>query len=239
MVLVLLDRDRLWDRARRNHRNSRFKLLSSLADRRFIVRKLILPLLLAASVSLSVRNADASPLAVFGIWNNFSFTDVGVLARGCYPPDPLGLVCDPPGVSSVLLAEPAWTFAAPTPVVLKITDGYFSGDAFNVYDNGQLIGSTPIVDPGTICANFEDFCFSSPQISHAVFPLPAGAHSIEVRPTVVVDFFDGGFLRVDAVPEPSSLILVLSAACLLRIRWQHRGPRTRQLPPQQRPTVGT
>src|SRR3954471_7714843 len=98
-------------------------------------------------------DAAASPLAVYGIWNNYSFTQAGALARGCYPLDPLGLICDPPGATSVLLAEPPWTFTATRPVILSVTDGYLSGDAFDVYDFGVLIGSTPFVTPGNFCGN--------------------------------------------------------------------------------------
>src|SRR6185436_19505518 len=44
-------------------------------------------------------------------------------------------------------SDPAWTFTTTTPQVLRIVDGGHQGDVFDVYDNGNLLGSmsaTPI-----------------------------------------------------------------------------------------------
>jgi hypothetical protein len=41
------------------------------------------------------KMAPAGPITVGGPWNEFSFTSVGSLARGCAPADPGGLGCVP------------------------------------------------------------------------------------------------------------------------------------------------
>jgi len=37
-------------------------------------------------------------------------------------------------------------FYAAGPVQINVTDGYYQGDAFTVYDNGALLGTTILVD---------------------------------------------------------------------------------------------
>jgi len=173
-----------------------------------------IPLCLMTSFALGfVGTAAASPLAVFGVWNEFTFRNVSEFARGCFDfdPDLRALVCEPPGSASFLLHEPPWEFTAPIPVILSVTDGFISGDAFDVFDFGTLIGSTPLVPPGSFCGNSEDFCLANPGISHAQFGLPAGPHQIEIKPIATVGLFAGAFMRVD-VPEPTCFWLFATGA---------------------------
>lgn len=144
---------------------------------------------------------NADPI-IIGPWNQFSFDAVGVQARGCPPPG--GPPCSPLGVNSVFIGEPSWTLSNSEPVTFRITDGFTSGDAFQVFDSGALILSTPMVPVGNTCGNVPDFCFISPAISHAATLLEPGSHSITITP-IAVQNLGSAFFQV-VVPEPPTLL---------------------------------
>jgi hypothetical protein len=166
------------------------------------------------------RGAHATPIVV-GPWNEFSFTAVGVQARGCAPPDPLGLTCSPPGLNSILIGAPPWTLSNAQPVLFRITDGFISGDAFQVFDAGALILTTPMVATGNTCVNDPDSCYISPTISHGSVTLAPGTHSITITPNEVTSL-GAAFFDVVPVPEPSSFVLLLSSLVPIGYALQRR-----------------
>lgn len=129
-------------------------------------------------------------------WQQFSFTEVGAPARGCQPADPEGLPCgfhpdaDPAG-------PPPWTLSVPAEeMMLKVTDGFSSGDVFDVYDHGSWIGRTSVANPGADC--FEpDACYENPDVSSGEFPLAAGQHSITIVPSSSPNRVGAAFFRMD------------------------------------------
>jgi hypothetical protein len=112
---------------------------------------------------------------------------------------------------------PPWTFTPPAPVVFTIADGLLSGDYFDVFDHGVLIGSTPSVPFFGDCGLDPRVCVLDPSMSHASFVLPAGAHSITVR-VHEAQILGEGFFIVEAVPEPATVFLLGSGVALVARR---------------------
>ncbi len=86
--------------------------------------------------------------------------------------------------------NPPWTVTTTVPTVLRVVDGGHQGDVFAVYDNGVELGTSTLVsvDPNHSCANDPTgtgtdpaACWNDPLMSHGVFQLPAGAHSITIN----------------------------------------------------------
>jgi hypothetical protein len=152
------------------------------------------------------------------IWYEFGFDpNHAPSVAGCQPTDPIGVPCRP-GIGTVNLDNPPWTFASPTAVDFTITDGFLAGDAFDVLDFGVLIGSTSSVPfSGHSCGFEPRICLVDPAMSHASFLLPAGSHSISifVHPAQILG---EGFFEVTVVPEPSSFLLVIASLAWMRER---------------------
>lgn len=150
------------------------------------------------------RMAPAGPIAVGGSWNEFSFTTAGVFAKGCAPADPGGLGCVPSSSgNSHFVGAPPWTFVAPSDgVTLTVTDAFLKGDIFEVDDKGIPIGNTSAVpmNPAT-CGSDPVPCLADPTVSHGVFNLGPGAHSITIK--AVASPYGGGaaYFRVDVKQE--------------------------------------
>src|SRR5262249_53112350 len=91
----------------------------------------------------SLVPAFAGPISV-ATWSEFSFLDAGTPAMVCFPADPSAPECIPSGGTPAMFADaPPWTFlAGPMGAVLTVTDAFFHGDAFQVFDLGGLIGVT-------------------------------------------------------------------------------------------------
>jgi hypothetical protein len=147
------------------------------------------------------------------IWYEFGFDpNHAPFVAGCQPADASGVPCRP-GIGTVNLDTPGWTFTASTVVAFTITDGFLDGDFFDVFDLGTLIGSTPVVPAsGHSCGLDPRVCVADAQMSHASFLLPVGPHSISIfaHPAQILG---EGFFEFTPVPEPSSLLLVI--ACLV------------------------
>jgi hypothetical protein len=166
---------------------------------------------------------------LLGQWYEFGFDAVHLSAViGCQPADPVGVPCRV-GIGSLNLDAPPWTFTAPTPVNLSVTDAFLSGDNFTILDFGALVGSTPAVPLAGISCGFDpNVCLTDPAFSHATFLLPAGPHSL----TMVVQpaqLLGEGFFRVQAVPEPSYILVIAMFASLLA-KSRGRIPPARMMP---------
>src|SRR5207249_3183248 len=96
----------------------------------------------------------------------------------------------------------------PTAVSLSVTDSFLAGDSFTIFDFGALVGSTPTVSLSGISCGFDpNVCLTNPAFSHATFLLSAGPHSLTI--TVQPAQIQGeGFFRVQAVPEPSYILVI-------------------------------
>lgn len=195
---------------------------------------LMLGLVLGVGLILGIAgSAHAVPVAP-GVWWEFSFTGVGVLAQGCAPADPLGLFCVL-GPGAVLVGAPAWTFVAPPEgAELRVTDAFCKGDRFDVRDGVPSIGLTTLV-PILPCGALGEtdspvVAFADPTYSKGTFALGPGAHSITIFPTVSPVGAGAAYFRWDpaprdGVPEPASMLLLgagLIAVCGARRKLRQR-----------------
>jgi hypothetical protein len=148
----------------------------------------------------TARMAPAGPVAVGGPWNEFSFTAAGSLAKGCAPADSSGLGCVPSSSgNSHFAGAPPWTFVAPSDgVTLTVTDAFLKGDSFEVLDSGSPIGSTSSVPTSsTDCGSDPAVCLTDPTVSHGVFDLGPGPHSITIKALTSPFGAGAAYFRID------------------------------------------
>lgn len=130
------------------------------------------------------------------IWQEFSFTTVGTSARGCAPADPDGLPCSL-APSAEFAGAPPWTLTAPPQgVTLRVTDGWYSGDVFDVYDFGTWIGRTSTANLQAECLE-PNGCYRNPGMSSGEFSLAAGQHSITIVPSSSAYGAGAAFFHLD------------------------------------------
>jgi hypothetical protein len=168
-------------------------------------------ILISCSVFLSIMAVTLPAVAtdvqtyIGGPWMEFAFGLEDTLAFSGSGTTPSS------GGNSVQVGDPAWTFTLAGPGILKITDAFQVGDSFEVRDFGIDILNTP-----SVTTNATSFT-SDPAIafgnltfnySYGFVNLAAGPHSIEIE--VEDSPFEGGaaYFRVDAVPEPMTLLLL-------------------------------
>jgi hypothetical protein len=181
------------------------------------IRRLLLALLVFVIFGLaSAKPTYAGPVVVGGPWVEFIFLGAGVPARGCFPADPLSpFGCVPSsGGNSIFGDAPPYTFTAgATGVILTVTDAFNRGDALDVFDFGGLIGTTPTVAAVGNCGDNPVPCSVDPLVSHAIFILAPGAHSISFAARISVAGQGAAYFRLDqgqgpAVPEPATMLLL-------------------------------
>lgn len=148
----------------------------------------------------------------------------GAFATGCDPADPLGAFCTPSfGTPTGFLDAPPWTFTAAQAVTLIVVDVFEAGDRFQVRDFGSPVGLTSAPVGNSDCGDDPVPCLSDPAMSKGSFELAAGDHSITIF--TLTDAAATGYLKVTAVPEPATaLVIVLGAAVL---GWRQRKQRIR------------
>lgn len=163
----------------------------------------------------------------FGTWYQFSFTGAGVSAQGCDPADPAGAFClSSSGTPTQPANAPAWTFVAPAGgAVFTVTDAFLSGDRFEVFDFGVSIGVTSPPGSGIDCGDDPVPCLADTAISHALFALTAGNHSLTIATLAGTDPNGGsGYFLASAgqTPLPPAAGFMLAGLIGLASLIRHR-----------------
>lgn len=177
---------------------------------------------LAISVLLLVATVPvyAGPIAVGGSWYEFAFGPVGSFATNGTGTAPSS------GGNSVYADDPPWTFAAGADgAYLTVTDAFLQGDAFTIFDNAVLVGSTPLVAQGPGGVSDPAITVLDPTWSHAAFWLAPGPHSITIQMLASPYGSGAGFFRADnVIPAPGALLLLGSGLFTL-LPWRRKAAR--------------
>ncbi len=160
----------------------------------------------AALVLGQPAQADPIPPVTAPLWEEFGFGGPGSSATAC------DVTSCGPGANSVFAPNPPWTFTALVPETLNVTDALLAGDAFDVFDFGAPILSTPSVDSttGHTCGPNPDPCFADPNMSHGSVGLAVGGHSLTITARDSPFGSGIGYFQTTAavVPEPGSSMLL-------------------------------
>ena len=165
-----------------------------------------LPIAAAAFTALIAGAAHAGPVTADGAWNSFDVDPLSASSAGFE-----WIALDGSAISfDITLAGPAQ---------LKVIDGGFAGDRFEVFDNGVSMGLTSAGANSYPISVGLDFgtAWADAAYSRGIFTLGAGLHSIS---GVLVDSaLDDTGARIDAtvgalsissVPEPTTPALMLA-----------------------------
>jgi hypothetical protein len=176
-------------------------------------------LLAAALLSAIGVQAEAATLVADGKWNTFDVDDLTSASGNLEWID----LNDGNALS--------FDFTLLSPAYLKVVDGGFAGDRFNVFDNSNLLDQTSDTVnsyPNSIGLDF-DSAFADSDYSQGVFLLAAGNHSITgvlsqsandeankpINATV-------GAVSLTAVPEPAAAWLYLTGSALIGVVYRRR-----------------
>lgn len=174
-----------------------------------VVRSLAVSIGSAATLLCATSAPAVTVDLVVGEWSQFQFDQAGSNWRLLGLPDPVN-----------------FEITTDTTTELHVVDVFDSGDRFQVFDNGQLLGPTTVPERGANTDSF-DVAFGDPNArwSRGMFVLSPGSHVIT---GVALDSpFDRGtgglrvmpipFTDSSRVPEPSMWTLLLAAVGLA---WQ-------------------
>lgn len=161
---------------------------------------------LAAIAAFLSFSANAIPIAADGAWNAFDVDPLSATSAGLE-----WIALDGSAISfDLTLAGPAQ---------LKVIDGGFAGDRFEVFDNGVSLGLSSAARgsyPSSVGLDF-DHAWGDSSYSRGIFTLGAGTHSI--TGILVASALDDSGARIDAtvgavsitpVPEPETFALMLA-----------------------------
>jgi hypothetical protein len=172
-----------------------------------LAKTLVAALLATAAL---VAQADTVTNVTDGNWNQFFFGDNGSTWLDDYAFN------DPGKLSfSIDLIGPA---------ILKVTDAGFTGDIFQIFDNGIALGFTSAGNTANTADIDVDFdaAFAGSDWSHGQWALGAGSHLITGIATTSAFGAGAGAIQIATVPEPSSFALVLCGLGLIGLMAHRR-----------------
>lgn len=108
-----------------------------------------------------------------------------------------------------------WSYTSGSAVQLDVTDIFVVTDAFSVYVDGNLVGSTAIlpdyfalgVDPfGTTFQSDPNLAWTDPNFSKGSFLLPAGTHDVTFQSIYIPTGFGDSTIafRANVIPAPAA-----------------------------------
>jgi hypothetical protein len=102
-----------------------------------------------------------------------------------------------------------YAFSLPASVYFRITDELVVGDVYKVYEGASLILTTTFFSNPTGFGDdpTADAAWMSSSYSHGVIVLAPGLHNLSVQGNGVGGLPAHFFTRLDAVPEPASMLL--------------------------------
>jgi len=174
---------------------------------------------LVLGLVLFVASARADVLTVDAGWIAFCFAGNGA------PATDTGCVDQPPGVGNPIdITVPGGG------ADLIVTDAFLHGAAFDVYEGGNLILSTPSVTvdnvstcgPGSGFESDPNCAYADPLYSHGSVLLSAGLHTIDIFARISGYGGGEGFVQATSVPEPTTLALLASGLGALLLRRRRR-----------------
>ncbi|MBS0563150.1 MAG: VPLPA-CTERM sorting domain-containing protein [Proteobacteria bacterium] len=159
------------------------------------MKALSLKALATATALLTAGAATATPVTPLTIdtgWTSFAFGAVGTLAKRTY------------------------SFTLTGHAILKIVDGFSSGDRFQVFANNVSRGLTSMTTPGFTTGNKWDLAFANPNFSHRGFHFGPGTYTVSIlvaQRSGTDTGLHNGAVRLDTspVPVPAGGLLLISA----------------------------
>lgn len=190
--------------------------------------KIVKQLVLAVTMGLGlIANTQAAsiPLLADGNWNEFTVDDFSAISQGTE-------WIDANDSSSPDFGTPLhflFTIANGFKGTLTVVDAGLAGDRFEVYNNGQRIGSTSATNNSTDFSNFFSDNLNNANFSSGIFTLNKGSYDITGTLLHTLQSFNAtnGALKLDVskattVPEPSSLALLFAGLGLFFIARRRR-----------------
>jgi hypothetical protein len=152
----------------------------------------------------------ASGIVPVAASNNGGIDDPNVGTGG---PEPITIdanwssTSDSPPLFEWGAGEPVFSVSGPfyfsnfNPVTVDITDAFWAGDQFRIYDNGNPIGDTSSVPEAKPGVNDPNAAYLDSRYSHGSFRLTPGYHSISIE--VIKNPYDAGgaYIRVMSTGE--------------------------------------
>ena len=165
--------------------------------------------------------AKSAPI-LLDTWYTFSFQGLGSPLAACIAPCTPG-TNPPDGNPSVAAPAAPWTITTVGSSILRVLDGFVSGDQFNIHDFATDLGDTSAPIGGHGCGTSISCAFNDLAFSHRDYPLNPGSHSLTgthiLDPNPGAGFFE--VISAAAVPEPTSLTLLgvaVVGASVIRLR---------------------
>ncbi len=180
---------------------------------RTLIRSGVVRMTLAFVVLWATTAAWAVPVLP-GTWYEFGFFGpAGTMAFEGMGTAPVG--------GTMQVGGPFWTFTGAAEIAL--TDNFSQGDSFSLFDNGNLVGSTPAVTVNSdrdVPAVDLEAALLDPSYSHAVFSLGPGEHSLSIRLDNSPFWAGAGFFKLSqpAVPDGGSHLLLIGLGALALFR---------------------